>query len=150
MLAEGRLGLRRPAATKWLLMLAMAWLLPQLVPPLVELKTSMPPPWKGNDDGAVRLNQRLAAETARAIGRGEAGAPGFSAIARNAHQNVAGAVGLIPLGVAVTVVGAGRSVVADGPVLVVEVCLVDDDGIAPVQSVVERLTATSPMMPEEN
>src|ERR1017187_8479168 len=47
MLADGRLGLRRPAATKWFWMLAMAWLLPQLTPPLLELKTSMPPPSKG-------------------------------------------------------------------------------------------------------
>src|SRR3954470_2281275 len=42
--AEGRLGLRRPPATKWLLMLAICWLLPQLAPPLVELDKSMPPP----------------------------------------------------------------------------------------------------------
>src|SRR5579859_2208473 len=47
MLADGKLGLRRPAATKWLWMLAIAWLFPQLTPPLLELKTSMPPPSKG-------------------------------------------------------------------------------------------------------
>src|ERR1035437_4129528 len=46
-LTEGKLGLRKPAATKWLEMLAMAWVLPQLIPPLVELNTSMPPPSKG-------------------------------------------------------------------------------------------------------
>src|SRR4029077_10576866 len=45
--AEGRLGLRIPPASPWLLMPAMAWLLPQLLPPSVELNTSMPPPSKG-------------------------------------------------------------------------------------------------------
>ena len=35
---EGKFGLRIPPPSRWLLMLAMAWLLPQLVPPLVELK----------------------------------------------------------------------------------------------------------------
>src|SRR5580704_16527666 len=44
MLAEGRLGFRIPPASKWLSMLAISWLLPQLLPPFVELKTSMPPP----------------------------------------------------------------------------------------------------------
>src|ERR1039458_6048652 len=44
---EGRLGSRSPPATPWLLMLAIAWLRPQLWPPLVELNTSMPPPSKG-------------------------------------------------------------------------------------------------------
>src|SRR5260221_5788128 len=47
MLADGKLGLRSPAATKWLWMLAIALLRPQLTPPLVELNTSMPPPSKG-------------------------------------------------------------------------------------------------------
>src|SRR5579862_3971041 len=47
MLADGRLGLRSPAATKWLWMLAIALLLPQLTPPLEELNTSMPPPSNG-------------------------------------------------------------------------------------------------------
>src|ERR1700735_1836405 len=47
MLAEGRLGFRIPPASKWLSMLAIRWLLPQLLPPFVELKTSMPPPSKG-------------------------------------------------------------------------------------------------------
>src|SRR6266576_3725537 len=46
-LTEGRFGFRSPAATKWLWMLAMAWLRPQLMPPLVELNTSMPPPSNG-------------------------------------------------------------------------------------------------------
>src|SRR5271169_3634726 len=45
--AEGRLGLRIPPASWWLMMLAMAWLLPQLAPPFVELNTSIPPPSKG-------------------------------------------------------------------------------------------------------
>src|SRR5437660_121733 len=47
MLTEGKLGLRKPAATKWLWILAMAWLRPQLTPPLLELNTSIPPPSKG-------------------------------------------------------------------------------------------------------
>src|SRR5271156_1809548 len=45
--ADGRLGLRIPPASKWLSMLAIASLLPQLAPPFVELNTSMPPPSKG-------------------------------------------------------------------------------------------------------
>src|SRR6202034_4513890 len=45
--ADGRLGFRIPPATRWLSMLAICWLWPQLVPPLVELKTSMPPPSNG-------------------------------------------------------------------------------------------------------
>src|ERR1700733_14975194 len=44
---EGRLGLRIPPASRWLSMLAIALLLPQLAPPLVEVNTSMPPPSNG-------------------------------------------------------------------------------------------------------
>src|SRR3981081_1113479 len=44
---DGKFGSRRLPATKWLLMVAMAWLLPQVLPPSVERNTSMPPPSKG-------------------------------------------------------------------------------------------------------
>src|SRR6266496_5165915 len=47
MLTEGKLGLRKPPATKWEEMPEITWLRPQLVPPLVELNTSMPPPSNG-------------------------------------------------------------------------------------------------------
>src|SRR5258705_390149 len=42
MLAEGRLGLRRPAATKWLWTLAIALLLPQLRPVVERLTATSP------------------------------------------------------------------------------------------------------------
>ncbi len=61
--------------------------------------------------------------------------PGLAAVARNAHQNIAGSESLVPLRIAVAVERACRRVVADGPVLVVKMRLVDDDGIAPVQAV---------------
>ncbi len=81
------------------------------------------------------MNDRLAAESTGVIRRGEARTPGQAAITRNAHQNVAGAEGLIPLGVAVAVEGTGCGVVADCPILVVEMSLIDDDRVAPIETI---------------
>src|SRR5580693_2494545 len=57
--------------------------------------------FEGNNNGSVGLDERLAAKASGIILRSEAGAPGLPAIARCAHQNVAGAICLIPFGVAV-------------------------------------------------
>src|SRR5882672_1295571 len=67
--AEGRLGLRNPPATKWLLMPATAWLLPQLAPPFV----------KRNNHRAIRLHHRFTAKPARVIRGSQSGPPGLSA-----------------------------------------------------------------------
>src|SRR5690349_14093667 len=45
--AEGRLGLRIPPASRWLLMVAMETLRCQVLPPSVDLMESMPNPSNG-------------------------------------------------------------------------------------------------------
>ena len=135
MLTDGKFGLRRPAATKWLWMLAMAWLSSPAHASIGGAEYIDASTFKRYDDGPIRLHDGLAAETTGMVGRGKTWSPGFTAVFRNAHQHIAAAKCLIPLGVAVAIERAGRGVVADGPILVVEMSVIDDDGIAPVQAI---------------
>src|SRR5208337_41075 len=91
--------------------------------------------FEGNDDGSVGLDERFSAETSGVVSGRLTWAPGLSAVARCAHHNVARAVRLIPFGVAVSIVRTTGSVIADDPVLVVEVSGVDGYGTSPVQAV---------------
>ena len=81
------------------------------------------------------MDERLAAKASGIVRRSEAAAPGLSTIARRAHQNVAGAVCLVPFGVAVSIIGTAGGVIANAPVLVVEVSGVYGDGIPPMQAI---------------
>ncbi len=84
---------------------------------------------------AVGLNQRLAADAESLISRGFRSTPRKSAVGRRAHEDFVVRVGLVPLGVAVSVIGAGSCVVAGNPVLVVPGAAIDDDRLAPMNSV---------------
>src|SRR5208283_1221776 len=90
---------------------------------------------EGHDDGPIGLNHGLTAEPASMVGRGYARAPGQSAVARGAHQDVAAAVRLIPFRVAVAIVRAAGGVIAGGPILIVQVSVINDDGLSPVEPV---------------
>src|SRR6202451_4042570 len=88
-----------------------------------------------NNHRAVGLYHRLAAQSGCMIRRREPRAPCRSAVAGNAHENIARAERLIPFGVAVAVEGAGGCVVAHAPVLIVQAGAVDHDGISPRQPI---------------
>ena len=72
----------------------------------------------GDDDVAVRLDDRLAAQAVHALRRHDRRAPCEPAIARRAHQDAVAVAEVVPLVVAVAVVRAGAGVVARDPVLV--------------------------------
>src|SRR5581483_9221692 len=91
--------------------------------------------FKGHHHGAVGLHQRLATQTSGVIGGGFADTPGLAAITGGAHQHPARAQCRVPFGVAIAVKGTGWRVVAHGPVLVVEVGSINQNRIAPVNTV---------------
>src|ERR1700722_10468167 len=87
--------------------------------------------FKGNNHGPVGLHQRFAAQPAGMIRRCQSLSPRKPAVARYAHQNIAAAVRLIPLGIAIPVERTRGCVVAHGPILVIEMSLIDDDRVSP-------------------
>ena len=88
-----------------------------------------------HNDRAIGLNQRLAADSERLISRGFRSTPRKSAVGRGAHEDFVVRVGLVPFGVTVSVIGAGSCVVAGNPVFVVSGAAIDDDRLAPMNSV---------------
>ena len=84
-------------------------------------------PTHRDDYRSVRLDQRLAADTVQVLGGLERRAPGETAVSGRAHLLQVAERGVVELGVAVAVVRAGRRVVTDGPVLVVELPVGRDD-----------------------
>ena len=91
--------------------------------------------FKRHNYRAIRLYLRFAAQSARVVGRSQSGSPSQSSVARSAQQNIAAAIRLIPLRVAISIVRTRRRVVAHTPVLVVKMCLIDVDRISPRQSI---------------
>src|SRR5581483_9015315 len=89
----------------------------------------------GHDHGPVGLNQRESTQTTSLIASVDSRRPGQAAVAGGAHEDEVAERGLIPFRVAIAVEGAGGSVVANDPVLVVGAAVVDEDGMAPMKAV---------------
>src|SRR6266516_232852 len=87
-----------------------------------------------HDDGAIRLNKRIATETGRAAGSHPGAAPGSAAITGRAHLDQIAAVVVVPLDVTMAVEVAGRRIITSDPVFIQSAIAADvgnGDGVAP-------------------